>query len=74
MRPALIPTVIGVLLFWMFIWSFVDPQLCSEGCGSYLWGLVYLARESFGLIGVRALLLGLSVTFFGFAVKEFWQR
>ena len=74
MRPALISTSIGVLLFWMFIWSFVDPKLCSNGCGNYLWGLIFLARESFGLLGVRALLLVLSLMFFGFAAKEFWER
>lgn len=63
-----------MLLFWVFIWSFVDPQICAEGCGSYLWGLVFLARELFGLVGVRFLLLGLSLMFFGFTVKSFWER
>lgn len=74
MRPALISSTIGLLLFLTFIWSFVDPQVCSEGCGSYLFGLVFLARESFGLIGVRVLLLGLSLMFVGFTVKSFWER
>jgi hypothetical protein len=53
----------------MFIWSFVDPQLCSEACGTYLRGLVFLAREFFGLVGVRVLLLALSLMFIGFTVK-----
>jgi hypothetical protein len=60
---------VGVLLFFMFLWSFVDPQLCSESCGSYLFGLVFLARELFGLLGVRVLLLGLSLFFIGATIK-----
>lgn len=56
-------------MFFMFLWSFIDPQLCSESCGSFLFGLVFLARELFGILGVRALLIILSVLFIGFTVQ-----
>jgi hypothetical protein len=74
MRPALFSGVICVVLFLMFLWSFVDPQLCSQGCGSALWGIVFLVREMYGLLGVRVLLVVLSAIFFGFTAKAFWER
>ncbi|WP_168173552.1 hypothetical protein [Polaromonas sp. A23] len=63
-----------MLLFWLFLWTFVDPQLCSEWCGTFLTGLVFLAREMFGLLGVRVLLVGLSLMFIGWTVKIIRER
>lgn len=74
MRASIFPEVAGVLLLLVFIWSFIDPQVRAQGCGSALWGLVFLAREMFGLNGVRLLLLALSAMFFAMTVKTFWGR
>lgn len=72
---AFLAAGLGVLLFWLFLWTFINPQMCSGlSCGNLLSGLFFLAREFFGIWGVRVLLLALSSMCIWITVKVGQER
>lgn len=63
--------LVGVTMFFLFLWSFVDNTLCTSGCGSHLmeWTGILMYRL-FGLWGTRALLLAQSGYYCWYALTE----